>query len=164
MRSWIWIVLLTGCCADTYEIVADRTNQPAAQIVFRVAGVPDVTETGILYMSEAQGAFQAALHSQGSSSFVLHVSDTATGTFSGELDIHRAMQPVETVSVMITARNVQLIKVCMDADQNDYSTGRCGFTFLGTLELTGVTASNGDISATWVMNQVARVSPGTPDC
>jgi len=163
MTWWIAIVL-TGCCADTYEIVADRTGQPAAEVESRLPGAATTTDTGELSMHELLPGFQASLRSQGPRSYVLRVPARVDGTFTGELDIVNATDPAETVPVTLTLTGVSIVEVCMDPDQNDYGTGRCGFSFVGTVAFAGTTASLVDVSATWVMSQIAVVTMGTPDC
>lgn len=154
MRAWMILGLLSGCCADTYEIGADTTNQPVAQITLGSS-----TETGDLRMHDVTGGFVASLRTDSLGFFVLHVPDTASGTFSGELDLAS-----ETIPVAITATDVELTEVCMSPDQNDYGTGRCGFSFVGTIAFLGTSASAGAVSGTWIMNQIAVVRMGTPDC
>ena len=80
MRSWILFVLMTGCCADTYEIDVDRTAQPVAEITFQGGSTPSSTESGDLRMQSETGGYTASLYVPGRFSIVLHIPSTMSGT------------------------------------------------------------------------------------
>jgi hypothetical protein len=162
MRAWI-LLGLAGCCTETYEIVPDRTHQPAAALVFQLPGRASSTETGELTMFDGERAFRAVLDTP-TSFAVLHVPSTMNGMFTGELEYTREGQPKELIQVSITTRDLDFVEVCLAEDQNDYGTGRCKYSFSGTVDLHGVSASAGDVSGTWVMAQGAVIQLGDPDC
>ena len=147
MRWLIVFAFCSGCCADTFEIDYDTSKQPVAQLT---SG--SMTWIGTLSSQVVDRGYLTELRTS-SDELVLHVPSLLNGSYATTIDLSAGT----TVNVSITT-SVMLQQVCMAPDQNDYGTGRCGYSFAGTIAITG------DATATWTLDQIAYVAPGTPDC
>ena len=134
-------LVCAACGVDTFEIDADRSHQPPAQLV-----VGSSTVTGELLSTATTPGFDTTLVAPGQQ-LTLHVPTATNGTYATTID---------ALAVTITTA-VTLTQVCMAPDQDDYGTGRCGFSFVGTIAITG------DATGTWTLDQLAVVRPGTTD-
>jgi len=148
MRWFVTFALCSGCCADTFEIDYDTSKQPVAQLT---SG--SMTWTGTLKSHDVASGYDTVLHASPAEALVLHVPSMMDGSYATTIDLSSGT----TLNVTITT-SVMLQQVCMSPDQNDYGTGRCGYSFAGTITITG------DATATWTVDQIAYVAPGTPDC
>jgi len=150
------LIFGAGCCADTYEIARDRSNQPNAQLVVDGAAVFGELDTITPTFPLPHPAFVTRLQVPSTDRYSLDVPSMRTGTYTTTIDATRGGQM--TVLAVTIVTDVEVHEVCMDADQNDYGTGRCGNTYQGTITISG------DATGTWVLDQVAVVVPSTPDC
>jgi hypothetical protein len=151
MRIALVFALCAGCCVDTYEISADRSNQAIGELT-----VDGVIVSGELRTVATALGFVTAMLPANADRYALHVPSLINGTHETRIDATRAGELTMLAVTIVTA--VDVTEVCMDPDQYDYGTGRCGNSYEGTITISG------DVTGTWLLEQLAVVVPGTPDC
>ncbi|HUJ57026.1 MAG TPA: hypothetical protein VLX92_00965 [Kofleriaceae bacterium] len=152
MRLLVAFALCSGCCENTFEIASDTSKQPIAQLSSK-----GITQMGTLTSRVVASGYDCVLLVPSADEYVLHVPALSDGSYTTAIDQLHSGVLIATLNVTITT-SVTLQQVCMAPDQNDYGTGRCGYSFVGTIAISG------DATSTWMLDQIAHVAPGTPDC